>query len=529
MLPILTAAQMQQVDRETIEVLGLPGAVLMESAGRAVVEAIKNCPQTCQSRRPVVLCGKGNNGGDGFVVARYLSSFAGHGFPLVFLCGKLSDLSGDAATMARVAVNCGVKVIELSEEKLPEFASALKKADLAVDGLLGSGASGSPRGLTAQVIEMLSEYLVPVVAIDSPSGVEMDTGRIPGAAVNAMLTVTFGFEKIGHRLYPGRSLCGDVVVADIGFPEVAVQKARCSIFVSEACDIKHRLPVRKIDSHKGDYGKILVLGGSTGLTGAPVMTCETALVCGAGMVTAAVPASLNPVFEMKMTEAMTRPFADRGSGALQPEALEAIEQFARDMDVLAIGPGLGRDEGTVRLVLDLAPKVKKPVVIDADGLNAFSHDPERLSLFAGSAVITPHPGEMARLSKLDPEQIKSSPIKVARDFASKLGVVVLLKGSPSCTAEPGGRVVLNPTGGPALSKAGSGDVLTGIIAALLAQGLEVFDAAFCGAYLHGLAGDIAAGKLGQYSVVATDLIAFLPQAIAEIAASFSDPGGTKVH
>ena len=517
MLPILTSAQMQQVDRETIEVLGLPGAVLMESAGRAVVDVIEKHPHLGQTRCPLILCGKGNNGGDGFVVARYLQQRCREGFPLIVLCGKLADLRGDASLMARVAKNCGVRVVELGKDNLHELAQALDKSDLVVDGLLGSGTTGAPRGLINRVIEMMREYQVPVVAIDSPSGVEMDTGQAPGSVLTARLTVTFGFEKIGHRLYPGRSICGEIVVADIGFPDIAVSKISCKLFVSESADIKNRLPLRKPDSHKGDYGKILVVGGSTGLTGAPVLTSEAALACGAGMVTAAVPASLNTIFETKLTETMTLPLADSGRGALQPEALKTIlDVLSTKMDVLALGPGLGRDEGTVKLVNELAPKVKLPTVVDADGLNAFAGNPEALGSFQAPIVITPHPGEMARLAGSSVEKVRMRPIETARNFAADKGVVVLLKGAPSVTAHPDGRVILNPTGGPSMSKAGSGDILTGAIAALLAQGLEAFDAAFCGAYLHGLAGEIAAGELGEYSPVASDMIDGLNKALIRV-------------
>ena len=228
MLPVLTSAQMRQVDRETIEILGLPGAVLMESAGRAVVAAIDKNPRLGQRRSVLILCGKGNNGGDGFVVARHLQQRCREGFPLVMLCGKLADLEGDASIMARVAEKCGIRIVELSKDNLDELAHALDTCDLVVDGLLGSGAAGAPRGLISSVIEMVREYQVPVVAIDSPSGLEMDTGQAPGAVLAAQLTVTFGFEKIGHRLYPGRSLCGEIVTADIGFPDIAVSKPTAS-------------------------------------------------------------------------------------------------------------------------------------------------------------------------------------------------------------------------------------------------------------------------------------------------------------
>ena len=518
MLPILTAEQIARVDHEAIHTLGLPGAVLMETAGRSVVQAIEHCSATAEGSRPVILCGKGNNGGDGFVVARHLFDRSKEGFPLVYLCGKLEDLKGEAAVMARVAVELGVQVTELAEDdSLDELAGTLARADLVVDALLGSGARGAPHGLISNVIELLDRYEVPKVALDCPSGVEMDTGQVPGPAVKADLTITFGCEKIGHRLYPGRSYCGTVEVADIGFPAKALEAAGCKLFVSEACDLSCRLPARRPDTHKGDYGKILVVGGSPGLTGAAVMTCESALASGAGMVTAGVPASLNGIFETKMTEAMTRPLPDKGSGALQLEALdEVVTLLETDMDVLALGPGLGRDPGTREFVLKLAGQVKKPVVIDADGLNAFESQTAALAALEGPAVITPHPGEMARLSGLDVNSIRRSPIQVARDFAAEHALVVVLKGAPSIVAEPSGRAILNPTGSAALAKAGSGDILTGILAGLLAQGLEAFDAAFCACYLHGLAGDISVSRRGERSVVAGDLLAAIPQALLAV-------------
>ncbi|OGG03489.1 MAG: hypothetical protein A3F83_08990 [Candidatus Glassbacteria bacterium RIFCSPLOWO2_12_FULL_58_11] len=517
MQPVLTAEQMRRVDRATIDGLGLPGTVLMESAGRAVAQAIREFPATSSLKRPLVLCGKGNNGGDGFVVARALQGHSASGFPRIILCGKVNELSGDAALMARVAVNCGIKVIELDEHNLHLLAAELAACDMVVDALLGSGAGGAPHGLIARVIETLQEYQPVVVAVDSPSGVEMDSGQVPGAAVTAVLTVTFGFEKIGHRFYPGRSRCGKVLVADIGFPEAALSGIDCKLFVCEPADIRHRLPVRRADSHKGDYGKVLVVGGSTGLTGAAVMAAEAALVAGAGMVTAGVPQSLNPVFEAKLTEAMTLPLPDTGNGFLAAKGLDKVLEFLTGMDVLALGPGLGRDEETVKFARGLArAAVKLPVVIDADGLNAFAAEPSTLEAFGGTVVITPHPGEMARLCGSSVEMVRSEPVKVAREFAESHGVVVALKGPPTVVAGPGGRAVINPTGGPAMAKAGSGDVLTGIIAGLLAQGLEPFDAAFCGSYLHGLAGDIAAGELGPYSVVAGDILARIGRAIGRV-------------
>ncbi len=518
MRAVLTSDQMRRIDRRTIEELGLPGAVLMESAGQAVCREILDRPGLSPARRPVVLCGKGNNGGDGFVVARRLQRHCEEGFPLVLLCGALGELSGDAALMARVALNCGVRVIELSGPDFPELEAILSRADLVVDALLGTGAAGAPRGSIGRVIEALAACSAPVVAVDCPSGVEMDSGLAPGAAVRAALTVTFGFEKPGHRFYPGRALCGEVVTADIGFPASSLDGLEPALQLSECSDLRRLIPPRRPSSHKGDYGKVLVLGGSTGLTGAVAMACRSALTVGAGMVTAGIPASLNPILAQKLTEAMTRPLPDGGSGALQPEALEQVTALLDEMDILALGPGLGRDEGTFRLLWNLAPRVTVPAVIDADGLNLLARDLTRLEQFRGPVVITPHPGEMSRLSGKTVAELAADPVEASRAFARQHGVVVLLKGAPSVVSDPRGRTVINPTGGPALAKAGSGDVLTGIIAGLMAQGMAAFEAAWCGAFLHGLAGDLAAQELGLHSVLARDLIGKLPRALAGVIA-----------
>ncbi len=519
MQPVLTAEQMRRIDRAAIDGLGLPGAVLMESAGRAVATAVVEFDLTADCRRPVVLCGKGNNGGDGFVAARWLTEHCEPGWPKVFLAGRLDSLAGDAATMARVAVACGLNVLELEKSGLDPLKEALGQADLVLDALLGTGSVGAPRGLVCEVIDILSGWTRPLVAVDAPSGVQMDDGQTPGACLPADLTVTFGYLKLGHLLQPGRVLCGETVLADIGFPEAAEAGLEFDTFLTESLDVGLNFPPREPDSHKGDYGRVLVVGGSTGLTGAPVMAAQSAMTIGAGLVTAAPPASLNPVFEAKLTEVMSAPLPDAGRGYLDSEALEPlVRRLDAGVDVLALGPGLGRAPETAALVRELLGRVECPTVLDADGLNAFEGCADLLAGCKAPLVITPHPGEMSRLSGLSTEQIKADPLRVARDFARRHGVVLVLKGNPCLIADRDGRVAINPTGGPALAKGGSGDVLTGMIAGLIAQGLDPFEAALSAVYLHGLCADLAAQKLSEYCVSATELLRFLPEAINNVAA-----------
>ncbi len=517
MIPVLTAEKMQRVDAFTIEQLGLPGAVLMESAGRSVVDSLRRFPASAACRAPVVLCGRGNNGGDGFVVARWLLASCAPRWPKVFLAGKLDQLAGDAALMASAAINFGVEVFEMGEDNLRPLADALRRSDLVIDSLLGSGASGAPRGLIASMITKVNERSLPVVAVDSPTGVEMDSGAVPGHSLDAELTVTFGAEKPGHRFYPGRERCGEVICADIGFPQRAIDEAGCDLFVCSREDVGGLLPPRRDFSNKGDYGKVLVIGGSTGLTGAPVMSSLAAMSSGAGMVTAAVPESLNQIFENKLTEVMTLPLPDDGGGNFSGRAVQGAARFiAAGMDVVALGPGIGRDGRTVEFIRKLAPCIEVPVVLDADGLNAFAGEARALSSFGGPLVLTPHPGEMARILDVPPADVVAAPLEAARRLASQSGAVVLLKGPPTVVCGDGQPAVISPTGCSAMAKAGSGDVLTGTLAALIAQGMEPFEAAYCGAYIHGLAGELAAEAFGEYGLMATGLSDALPEAIRTV-------------
>ena len=517
MLPIVTASQMAAMDRFTIDRIGIPGAALMESAGRGVVEALIEHPLTSGASRYVILCGKGNNGGDGFVVARYLNEIVGDdGFVSLFLCGLLESLKGDCRTMASAAIACGVEIQEIrDDDDLKMLAGALVSSDCVIDALLGSGTEGAPRGMIASVVELIAEFDMPVVAVDCPTGVDMDSGLVHPTSISADLTVTFGAEKIGHRFYPGRESCGKVEVVDIGIPGFAEDEADISLYLAEESDIDGMLPARPADSHKGNYGRVSVVGGSRGFTGAAVMTCESALAAGSGLVSAAIPASLNAVFESKLTEAMTRPVDDGSeTGQFCPDAVdELVDSFNSSFDAVAVGPGLGSGESAAKFARSLVKKLNVPLVLDADGLNAFAGRADELTPYGCPLVVTPHPGEMSRLSGLSVEEIRKRPIEVARSFAASHCCVTVLKGAPTIIAEPSGYTVINPTGSQALAKGGSGDVLTGLILSMIGQGANAFDAAVIAVYLHGLAGDIARESLGLRGVLASDIIDAIPAAL----------------
>lgn len=521
MLPIVTAAQMAAMDRFTIDRIGIPGAALMESAGRGVVETILEHPLTSESSRYVILCGKGNNGGDGFVVARYLNEIVGdEGFVSLFLCGCLDSLKGDCRTMACAAIECGVDIQEIrDDDDLKMLAGALVSCDCVIDALLGSGAGGAPRGMIASVVELLAEFDMPVVAVDCPTGVDMDNGFVHPTSVSADLTVTFGAEKIGHRFYPGRESCGKVEVVDIGIPGMAEDEADICLYLAEEFDICEMLPERPADSHKGDYGRVAVVGGSRGFTGAAVMACESALAAGSGLVSAAVPSSLNSIFETKLTEAMTRPVDDSAApGGFNPGAVEELAAwFNEGFDAVALGPGLGAGDSAAEFARKLLKKLEIPLVLDADGLNAFAGRANELTLCGFPLVVTPHPGEMSRLSGLKLQEIKKNPLEVARSFAAQHCCVTVLKGAPTIIADPSGFTVINPTGSQALAKGGSGDVLTGLILSLIGQGATAFDAAVIAVYVHGLAGDIARESLGLRGVLASDIIEAVPAALIKCA------------
>jgi NAD(P)H-hydrate epimerase len=508
---LVGAERMRALDRYTIDELGVPGELLMESAGRAVVDALlAECADVLAvaGTEVLVLCGGGNNGGDGLVVARHLELLK---WPVrVALLGSAARMTGDAAANLARARAAGVRI---EEGQAADFDGS----GVLVDAIFGTGLARDVEGDLARVIEGINtegRARYRVVSVDLPSGLDADTGQVQGIAVQADLTVTIACPKLGLALEPGRSLAGAVRVARIGIVDALPGELRAEGL--EAAQLWTRaaagdaLPARPTIGHKGHFGHVLVLAGSEGKTGAAALAARAAGRSGAGLVTLGCPRGLNDVLEVSCTEAMTVPLPDTKERAFAEDALDAAVALAAERDVVAVGPGIGRAAETVAFMRGLAAKSALPMVIDADGLNAFENDAAALRARPAATVLTPHPGEAARLLQSGASEINCDRVGAARELAAASGTVVLLKGAASVIAAPDGRVIVNPTGGPALASGGTGDVLTGVVAALLAQGLSPFEAAAAAAYLHGAAADRVAEAMGSAGLLAGDVADALP-------------------
>ncbi len=525
-MKVVTAQEMRNIDTQTINETGIPGIVLMENAGMGVVHAMEKrreprlFPDTSSSSRPLhisIFAGKGNNGGDGLVIARHLVN-RGHDV-IIYLISEPDEFTGDALTNLKIAQNMQIPMeIMLSEDQLADCEHQIVTSDLLIDAIFGTGLKGAVIGFPANVIDLLNLSSVPIVAVDLPSGLEADTGKVEGSCIRAALTVTMALPKRGLLLYPGADFVGELQVVDIGVPHEVMESQNIHVNLIQASEAAKLLPVRRRDAHKGSFGKALVLAGSAGLTGAAALASEAALRVGAGLVTLGIPESLNAVMEVKLTEVMTRPLPETESQSLAFRARDEIMDLVDGLDVVALGPGLSRSPETVSLVQQLCREIQIPKVIDADGLNALAEDRDVLKDLAPQTILTPHPGEMARLMGCSISDVQSDRIGVAQDFAKENEIVLVLKGAPTVTADPQGMVYLNSTGNPGLASGGTGDVLTGAIAGFIAQGLDVIDAAILGVYVHGLAGDLAAEAQGEAGMLAGDVLRHLPAAIQRLSA-----------
>lgn len=500
-MKVFTPEEMRALDERTIEKLGIPGAVLMENAGRGVVKAVSQELSPVLNDGITVVCGPGNNGGDGLVAARY---FLDAGLRVkVYLLGEKSRLSGDAELNLQLYTRLGGVTEELNAETLSRLERDLRHSGAVIDALYGTGLKKPVTGLGAEVIDMLNQSGKPVVAVDVPSGVDALTGVVRGRAVAAQMTVTMGGLKSGLLLYPGAELAGKIFLADIGIPAHYRQEGESRLELLEPQEVLFSLPPRAPDAHKGSCGRVLVLGGSPGYTGAAALSCEAAHRIGAGMVYLGIPRSLNALMEMKLTETITIPLPEeQEAGVLGARAYEALKGRLGEFQALALGPGLGRGEAQLEFCRLLLKENQGPLVVDADGL---FHLPALKIKKDLPLVLTPHWGEMARLMGVSPQEIGENPLLWVRKAARNFRAVVVLKGPHSLIAEPEGFCRINPSGNSGMASAGMGDVLTGCIAGLLAQGMDAFSAASAGVYLHGFAGDIAAQELGSRGLIAGDL------------------------
>jgi NAD(P)H-hydrate epimerase len=499
---ILAGAEaMRALDRHTIEKLGVPGELLMESAGRAVAAAAE--AERGPGARVHVVCGPGNNGGDGLVAARHLHL---RGVPVsVVLAADRARLRGDAARNLERAERAGVPF------EGPRWRP--EAGDVVVDALFGTGLARAPDGAAAAAVRRMlgARPAARVVAIDVPSGLDADTGQPLDPCVQADVTVTLALPKPGLALEPGRSLAGRIVVARIGVADEAPGVSlRLGLLTRRGAGAL--LPARPAAGHKGSFGHVLVAAGSRGKTGAAALAAEGAARAGAGLVTIACAASSSPILQARLAEAMTAPLEETAEGELAPAAAGPILALARERSVLALGPGLGRGAAPRELVRRVVAGVAVPFVLDADGLVAFAGEPEVLRDRASPAVLTPHPGEAALLVGAEPRELNRDRVAAALRLAERSGAVVVLKGASTVVADADGRVRINPTGGPILATGGTGDVLAGVIAGLLAQGLAPFDAASLGVYLHGAAGDRLAACTGAAGALAGDVARALPEA-----------------
>lgn len=510
-MKLVTAAQMREMDRKTIEEFGLPGIVLMENAGRAVADAAWGLLPD-DAGRVLIIAGKGNNGGDGFVAARHLNA-RGVEVAVLLLC-PADELTGDAAINCGYAQKIGLTVLEEPDDET--LVGAIELADVVVDAILGTGIAGDVHGRARDVVEMLEYAVAPIVAVDIPSGVQSDTGEVLGAAVEAHTTVTFALAKTGLVQYPGKAHVGEMCVADIGIPPAILDDPEIETYYTEASDCQAMLPYRAPDANKGDAGRVLVIGGAPGLTGAPSMTGYAAARAGGGLVTVGIPAPLNVIVASKLTEVMTLPLPADEEGTLSLETLELLLEWAEKVDAVALGPGLSLRGEVPELVEALTEQIEKPLIIDADALNALAVNLDVLRNRQYPTIITPHPGELSRLTDMPIPAIQADRLRAARETAEDLNCVVVLKGAGTVVAEPNGEVWINPSSNPGMASGGMGDVLTGIIAALAAGGADLMSAAVAGVYLHGLAGDIAAEEMGPRGFLAMDVADRLPAAYKKL-------------
>ncbi|OGP79174.1 MAG: hypothetical protein A2V86_10710 [Deltaproteobacteria bacterium RBG_16_49_23] len=509
-MKVATAEQMQELDRKAIETYRIPGIILMENAGRGATEALLTSFPDLDKKRVAIIAGKGNNGGDGFVIARHLMN---RGISVkVFLLTDPKSLRGDAETNHYILHRMKGEIIPVPSSKdYQKVKRDVEKADLLIDAIFGTGLDAEVRGYYREVIDHLNTIHRPIVAIDIPSGLNANTGRPLGAAIRATLTVTFGLPKIGLLISPGTDYVGTLRVIDIGIPKNLVEEEKIQAHLLEEEEIRRLLSTpRRPDTHKGDYGHLLVIAGSVGKTGAAAMVCEAALRMGAGLVTLAIPKSLNAIMEMKLTEVMTEPLPETPKQTLSLRAFASILRLCENKKAVVIGPGLGIFKETQSLILKLIKAIDLPIIIDADGLNALATQPKFLPIPNRSLVLTPHPGEMARLIHSTVKEVQEDRIGICKSFSQSSHTYLVLKGYRTLIVAPKGEVYINPTGNSGLATGGTGDVLTGMIGGLVCQGFDILPSLQASVYLHGLAGDEVARELGEKSLLATDIIRKIP-------------------
>ena len=516
---IVTAEQMRELDRLTIQRYGVASLTLMERAGENIAAAILKHFGRNARRGVIVVAGKGNNGGDGFVVARLLKKKR---IPCeVVMLARQDELSPDAAHNLRAFLKLKGKVTELATGNLAFLSQRLRKNSLIVDAILGTGMKNAVRGLFADAIALMNAANLPIVAVDIPSGLNTDSGAPLGVAIQAEMTVALGYPKLGQVIHPGLNFVGALVVADIGIDPRAVAAVAPRTELLEREPVSRLVPRRKADSHKGTYGHVLVCAGSRGKTGAAILACRAAMRSGAGLVTLAAPRSLNAIFATSLVEVMTEPLGENSREEMAALSDDEWHRLLERKNAFLFGPGIGVNDATQNALRWLLRNLDMPWVIDADGLNNLALELNRLRRARTAPILTPHPGEMARLIGKDTAAVNADRVGIARSFAIEHRCHLVLKGARTVIASADGKVFINPTGNPGMASGGMGDVLAGMLTALLGQGLSAEDAMKLGVYWHGFAGDRVAAAQSEIGLIASDIIDHLPAALTALAAQIS--------
>jgi NAD(P)H-hydrate epimerase len=506
---VLKPEEMVILDRITIEELGIPQEVLMENAGRTVYSILKQTLDLpLEDASITVVAGPGNNGGDGIVVARYLLENTRN--LSVYLLGKKSSLKGSAQLNLQIFERMGGEVKEISSLN-EEVEYSILNSDAIVDAIFGTGFKGKPEGVYKDIIHLINLSGAFVISVDIPSGINGATGESSGIAVLADVTVTMAFPKLGHFLYPGKMHTGELVIANIGIPEY-LAKERIKRQTVEEEELRTYFPLRFGPEHKGDVGRVLIFAGSIGFSGAATLASLATLRVGAGLTYLAIPKPLNPILEIKATEVITIP-VDEEEGVITRRAVEEVLKSDLSFDCVAMGPGLTRKRQVKEAVEEMLKEFKGPVVLDADAVVVLKDNLDILKGREIPPILTPHPGELGKLLEISATEVNRNRVELSQKFAEENGVILVLKGAPTVIASPDGYIWINTTGNPGLASGGTGDVLTGMIAGFLAQSREPLRSSLLGVYLHGLAGDFAAADLSMHSLMAGDLLDYIPDAI----------------
>jgi NAD(P)H-hydrate epimerase len=505
---LVTNDEMKKIDTWSIKTLGIPGTVLMENAGIGCVNILEDYFDL-ENLKVLIICGKGNNGGDGFVIGRHLQNRGS--LVKIILVGKKTELKGDARINYMLARKAKIDITETATINTAKNIYATFHPDVIVDALFGTGFQGAPTGIYYKLIELINNTDAFVFSVDIPSGINGNSGQFEDTCVIADATATMCLPKRGNYLYPGREFCGDLFVVDIGVPYNLIYEGYPRL--TEFDDINRLLPFRPPDGHKGTFGNVLIIAGARGFSGAAAMAAIATLKVGAGLVRLAAPRSIMNSLEAKLLEVVKVALPETNDETISPTALDIVLPYVTKSDVVIIGPGITTHPETARFLFSFLPRVKVPLIVDADAINIIAQDVSYLKKIRAPFILTPHPGELSRLIKTTPAAINAERIDLASQLARDFGGVLVLKGAPTVIASPHGETFVNPTGNSGLASAGSGDVLVGMIGGFLAQKVSPLNAAVLGVFLHALCADCAMDENNEYSLTAGDLIDYIPQAM----------------